>query len=103
EVARRLLAAEPPIQVTANGRVPGVAGELAHSIDVIHHRRQHDARLLWPGLAAYPPRIEHPGIEGGADDCAPGKKSLDLLIGELSLIGHQRPAIMMAGQHRTAI
>ena len=47
--------------------------------------------------------IEHPGVERRADDGAALDQPLDLVVGELPLVRHQRAAVVMAGQHRAAV
>src|SRR6266566_4173035 len=54
EVERRLLASEAAVQVRADGGVPGVAGQLAHVVDVVHHRFKLYACFLRRSFAALP-------------------------------------------------
>ena len=45
-------------------------------------------------------RLEHPGVEAGADDGAALDEQLDLLIGVLAVAGDDDAAIVMAGEDR---
>ena len=49
------------------------------------------------------PGYQHPGVEGRADDGAAADQPLDLVVGELPLVGDQGPAVVMAGQDRAAV
>src|SRR6185437_3276861 len=74
--------------------------ELTDMIDVIRDRfERNDLRRSLP---AHPAGIEHPAIEGRADDGSARNKLADLIIRQLPIARHQRTAIMMAGQHRRA-
>src|SRR5262249_18420485 len=103
EVPRRLLAAKAAVEVGADGRVPAVGGDVADAVDVIDDVLQPDADVLGPGLAAHPAGHHHPGVQGAADDGAAADEPADLLVGQLALVGHQGPAVVVAGQHRTAV
>src|SRR5262245_47381303 len=51
EIQRRLLLAETAVEVRAQRRVLGVAGQLTDAVNVIDDRVQANARLLWSRLA----------------------------------------------------
>ena len=95
----KLVAADAAVEIAADGDVAGVAGQLADVVDMVH-------QLLERHLAVVPGADDPAGDQVGAthqdpDDAAPLDDGLDLLIGELTLVGYQRPAVVMAGQHRS--
>src|SRR4051812_30285193 len=57
---------------------------------------------LWRSFTALPAWIQHPRVERGADYRAALHQPLDLLIGELTITGDQRAAIVMTAEPATA-
>ena len=75
----------------------------ANAIDVVDDRLKRDAGRFRRALAPRPARHEHPRVERRADDAAAFDQGLDLIVGQLSLMRHDRPAIGMARPDRPAI
>ena len=98
EPQRCLFGSVSAIEVAANSNVLGVAGKLANMVDVIG--QYVDMQDFSPCFAAYEIRVQHPRVAGNADDPASINHDLQLLVGELSLRGNQRPAGLMACEHR---
>ncbi len=47
--------------------------------------------------------MQHPAIEGDADDGAAADEAFRLLVGELALVGNERAVVVMAGQDGAAV
>src|SRR5262245_10706499 len=97
EVEGRLLGAITAIEVRADGAMPRRAGELANVVNVIDDRLDLATGFVRRRFAADPTRDHHPGVEGRADDCVATDQFFELIVVELSLMGHQSAAIVMAG------
>src|SRR4051812_29973750 len=66
QLARRLFVAKAAVEIGAQGSMSGIAGKLAEMVDVIGERGQgYDIAL---SLSADPVGVEHPGVEGDAND-----------------------------------
>src|SRR2546430_4356319 len=97
QIMRGLLGAEATVEVASNGRVTSVAGKLANVVDMVDNGFQ--AHRGAGRFSSNPARIEHPGIEGGANDRVALDQGTDLVICKLTISRHERPAVMVAGQH----
>src|SRR5262249_20898075 len=86
QVRGRLLPAEAAVEISADRGMPSIAGQLANTVDVIDHAFQANIGLLRRRLASYPAGVQHPCIQGRADDRAASHQPFDLKIGELPLI-----------------
>ena len=98
EVAGRLLGSVATVEVGADGDVPRVAGDLADVVDVVDDAGDCDqvARRLQPNVAG----MEHPVVERRADDPAALDDEADLVVGELTVAGDERAAVVVAGEDR---
>ena len=80
-----------------------IARKLANMVDVIGHMTQANAGGFDRALAPLPARYQHPSIHGGPDNRPAANKRSNLIIGELSLVVHQGPAVVVAGKDRPLI
>ena len=79
------------------------AGELADVVEVIDDRLDLDARFQRRRFAADPAGDHHPGVERGADHGVAADQFLELLVAELPLVGHEGPAVVVAGPDRPVV
>ena len=86
QVVWRLLSPVAAIQVGPNRDVAAVAGQLANIVDVVNHVGH--GYVFVGGVAHNPAGLEHPGIKGGPNHPIPLKNSVELVITELTLMGH---------------
>ena len=94
---RRLLVAVAAVEVAADADMVGVAGQFADVDDVVDEIVERDDLGL--RLALDPPRVDHPCVEGSADDTATGDDGRNLLVGELAAARDQGAAVVVARQH----
>ena len=88
------LAPKAAVQVAPDGDVAAIPRKLADVIDVGDHIRQPDSLGALP---MPPPGHDHPTIHGDADPPIALYDRANLVVGELALVRHQRPAVGMAG------
>ena len=92
-----LFGAEPAIQIAANRGMARIARQLAHVVDVVDHALHAHQGIV--GLAGHIVGVEHPGIEDRADHGIALHEGSNLLVGKLAIAGHERPAVVVAGEH----
>ncbi len=80
--------------------MPGVTGQLADVIDMLHNAFDLQVRRGGCRSAAHPAGVHHPGIESHPDHGLAPDQREDLFIAELPVSGHERPAIVVAGPNR---
>ena len=103
EIFRRLLFAEASIEVRADAAVLGIAGELANVVDVVDQFFERDIRLFGFGHADRPAGGDHPRVEDRTNNGTAFDQFLELVVIELTVVGGDRPAIVMAGNDRAVV
>src|SRR5690606_34502574 len=100
---RTLFLSVAAIQLGPDAHMKGVAGELTNMVYVLYHLAQADPHIRGGGFSPDPIRDHHPGIQCYAYYSLSADQFHNLLIGELPVVVHKFPTVVVACPYRAMI